>query len=58
MRRGRTSPERAGFRPGHRARFGSPEDVGAVAAFLASERACYIIGTTINVDSGPSRTIF
>ncbi|MET1071183.1 MAG: SDR family oxidoreductase [Umezawaea sp.] len=39
-------------------RFGSPEDVGAVAAFLASERASYVTGTTINVDGGLARSIF
>jgi hypothetical protein len=39
-------------------RFGSPDDVGAVATFLASERASYVTGTTINVAGGLSRTIF
>lgn len=39
-------------------RFGSPEDVGALAVFLASERASYLTGTTINVDGGLARTIF
>jgi 3-oxoacyl-[acyl-carrier protein] reductase len=39
-------------------RYGSPEDVGAVAAFLASERASYLTGTTINVDGGLARAIF
>ena len=39
-------------------RFGRPEDVGAVAAFLASERASYVTGTTINVDGGLARAIF
>jgi 3-oxoacyl-[acyl-carrier protein] reductase len=39
-------------------RFGSPADLGAVAAFLASERASYVTGTTINVDGGLARTIF
>ena len=39
-------------------RFGSPHDLGAVAAFLASERASYVTGTTVNVDGGLARTIF
>ncbi|MET0475081.1 MAG: SDR family oxidoreductase [Mycobacterium sp.] len=39
-------------------RFGSSADLGAVAAFLASERAAYVTGTTINVDGGLARTIF
>lgn len=39
-------------------RFGSPDELGALAAFLASERASYITGTTINVDGGLARTIF
>ncbi len=39
-------------------RFGSPDDIGAVAAFLASDRASYVTGTTINVDGGLARSIF
>jgi 3-oxoacyl-[acyl-carrier protein] reductase len=39
-------------------RYGSAEDVGAVAAFLASARAGYLTGTTTNVDGGLARTIF
>ena len=33
-------------------RLGVPEDVAGVAAFLASERASYITGTSIPVDGG------
>ena len=34
------------------ARFGTPEDVGAAVAFLASEAASYITGQTLTVDGG------
>jgi len=33
-------------------RLGSPEDVGAVVAFLASDAAAYITGQTLTVDGG------
>jgi 3-oxoacyl-[acyl-carrier protein] reductase len=39
-------------------RFGSPGDVGDLATFLASERASYLTGVTINVDGGLARSIF
>ena len=33
-------------------RFGSPEDIGAAAVFLASDQASYITGSTIHVNGG------
>ena len=39
-------------------RIGKPEELGALVAFLASEQAAYISGTTISVDGGASRAIF
>ena len=39
-------------------RIGKPEELGAVVAFLASEQAAYISGTTIQVDGGANRAIF
>ncbi|WP_017597251.1 SDR family oxidoreductase [Nocardiopsis lucentensis] len=33
-------------------RYGDPEEYGAVAAFLASERAAYVTGSTVRVDGG------
>jgi 3-oxoacyl-[acyl-carrier protein] reductase len=33
-------------------RYGSPDEFGAVVAFLASERASYVTGTTVYVDGG------
>jgi 3-oxoacyl-[acyl-carrier protein] reductase len=37
-------------------RFGRPEEIGAVVAFLASTRASWVVGATINVDGGQSRS--
>lgn len=39
-------------------RFGEPEDAAGLIAFLASERAAYITGTTIPVDGGAMRLAF
>jgi NAD(P)-dependent dehydrogenase (short-subunit alcohol dehydrogenase family) len=33
-------------------RYGRPEEYGDAVAFLASERASYITGTTLRVDGG------
>jgi NAD(P)-dependent dehydrogenase (short-subunit alcohol dehydrogenase family) len=38
-------------------RFGWPEPVGDIVAFLASERADLITGTCINVDGGQSKSL-
>jgi len=38
-------------------RVGEPEEIAALAAFLASERAGYITGTTIQVDGGTVRSL-
>jgi 3-oxoacyl-[acyl-carrier protein] reductase len=37
-------------------RFGKPEEVAAVVAFVVSPRASWLIGATINVDGGQSRS--
>jgi 3-oxoacyl-[acyl-carrier protein] reductase len=39
-------------------RIGEPEELGALAAFLASEQAAYITGASIPVDGGAIRAAF
>ncbi|GAE26386.1 3-oxoacyl-[acyl-carrier protein] reductase [Halalkalibacter wakoensis JCM 9140] len=39
-------------------RFGSAEEVANVVTFLASEKASWVVGATINVDGGQSRSNF
>jgi 3-oxoacyl-[acyl-carrier protein] reductase len=39
-------------------RLGRPEEVGDVAAFLASERAAYLTGCMLSVDGGLLRSLF
>jgi 3-oxoacyl-[acyl-carrier protein] reductase len=39
-------------------RHGRPEEIGDVVAFLASERASYLTGATIQVDGGAIQSTF
>ena len=39
-------------------RWGKPEDIADAVAFMASERAGYIVGANIDVDGGHQRMIF
>jgi len=39
-------------------RLGEPREFAALAAFLVSERAAYITGTSIQVDGGWIRSLF
>ena len=38
-------------------RYGRPEELGAVVAFLASSRSSYVTGTLLAVDGGATRTL-
>ena len=37
-------------------RFGRPEEIGAAVAFLCSPKASWVVGATLNVDGGQSRS--
>lgn len=39
-------------------RYGRPEELGYLAAFLASDKAAYITGTTIQVDGGMIKSLY
>jgi 3-oxoacyl-[acyl-carrier protein] reductase len=39
-------------------RFGRPEEVGRVVAFLVSDAASLVLGACLNVDGGQSRALF
>ena len=39
-------------------RIGEPEELAALIAFLASERASYITGVAIQVDGGSARSYY
>ncbi|HEY4622300.1 MAG TPA: SDR family oxidoreductase [Solibacillus sp.] len=39
-------------------RFGTPQEIADVVAFIASEKAAWIVGSTVNVDGGQSKMNF
>jgi len=39
-------------------RYGQPEEIGFLVAFLASEKASYINGTMLAVDGGLIKSVF
>jgi 3-oxoacyl-[acyl-carrier protein] reductase len=39
-------------------RYGTPEEVGYLAAFLASDKASYINGAMIPLDGGLTKSVF
>ena len=39
-------------------RFGTPKEIANVAAFLASDQASWIVGSTLNIDGGQSKMNF
>jgi 3-oxoacyl-[acyl-carrier protein] reductase len=51
----RVLEERAGEIPA--GRLGEPEEVGALVAYLCSQQAAYITGTTLTIDGGLTRSL-
>ena len=49
--------ERSGRETVPAGRLGLPEEYGDLVAFLASDRAAYITGTTIPIDGGLLRSV-